>query len=202
MSRSRCPVVVLSLLPVLLLPLVVACGDDADDADDATPTTTTEPDTTTTTTTTTRAAEGPAEWVEVVQDVSRRIDALYNEPDPERVRDVVAEYTDYYETQVHNITELADAGVHLEDDEPTTVVAVEYQDPQPAGGFVGLTVLVKDHGDRVVDDATGDVIQERGAAVDQPCEIWLLRPDGGDGSYRIHSRSSAAACPAGAEEAA
>ena len=189
MSRSRWPVI---LLPVLLLPLVVACGGD-DDADDATPTTTTSAPPATTTTTAPAPAAGPEEWVEVVRDLYARTADLLADPNPDAVSSVFAESCPCYDVRLGNVEEIADAGWHIEG-EPTTVLGVGLPATQPAGGFVRLTVRRQFQSDQVV-DAAGEVVQEIPAADGPSCDSLLLLADGAGGAYRVHDEFGLTGCP-------
>ena len=186
----------MKVVPVVLLvvTLAAACGGGDDSDDDAarpTPTPSDPPATTTTTV----PAEGPAEWVEVVQDVYARIADLQADPDPAAVSSVFAESCPCFDVRLGNVEEIADAGWHIEG-EPTMVLGVDLPATQPEGGFVRLTVRRLSQPERVA-DADGVVVQEIPGEDAPTCDGLLLLADGADGAYRVHDEFGLNSCPQG-----
>jgi hypothetical protein len=189
-TRTGTPAVMAAALSLL----VSGCGDDGGDGESRS--TTTEEATTTSTQPTTMAgpAEGPAEWVGVVRDIDRRIDALYADPDPGGVGDAIAETCACWQTQFDNVKEMADVGWRLEG-EPTTVLIVEHESTDARTGAVRLTVTRRFHPYRVFDE-NDELVQE--VSVVSPevsCVSWLVLPDGPGGVYRVHDELELAGCP-------
>jgi hypothetical protein len=177
-----------------VLLLAVACGgdDDDDSADNTQP----ERSTTTASTTTTLPADGPQEWIDVVRGLNRRYFDLLQNPDPAKVADVYAETCPCYEQNHNTVQVLADGNEHIEGD-PVAVTFVKLERNDPATQAVDLTIRELMTGDWQRVDQSGKVIQ--GLPADEPgCTALTLFPDGQDGAYRIHSRTTLTGCPPGA----
>ena len=188
-------------VPALVLAVLLgatACGGSDEEADS--PDSTEEPSAPTTAptgdaTTTTVAAEGPAEWVAVAQDLYERDFQLRAEPDPERVADLYAETCDCWDEQLSTVEFLVDNGEHFEG-QAADVVYVEHEMTDPETGLVNLTVQGRTNPLRRV-SSDGDVVQEIPA--DQlSCVAYAVLADGPDGAYRIYSATALPACPEGA----
>jgi hypothetical protein len=166
----------------------VSCGGD-DDQDEAEP-----PDATpSSTTTTTSPAEGPAEWVEVAQDIYDRDFALLQDPDPAAVADLYAETCDCWADINTTVEFLVAEGEHVEGS-PARVVSVAVEQVDDVNDFVDLTVQIQAEPQQRVDQ-DGTVVQEVPAQTEPSCVSLTLRPDGPDDAYRVHTQLALTDCP-------
>jgi hypothetical protein len=183
-----------ALALVAILATTAACGDDDDggggDGEQAQQSTTTE------STTTTIAAEGPAEWVEVAQDLENREAQLLADPDPDRVRELYAEECPCYPDLLAEIQTFVDNGTHVEG-EPYRVVWVRHENTAQDGAvrlsvkIVTTRISIVDENGQVLDESTDDEVGV------ERCVSTLVRQDGANASYRIHDSSQLQGCPTG-----
>lgn len=187
-TTHRHPSRILVVGAFVLVATFAACSsdDDSDDADE--PTTTTS-----STTTTTQPAEGPAEWLEVAQDIYDRDFALLQDPDPEKVKELYAETCNCWEDRHGTVEFLATEGEHVEG-EAARVLSVELEQSDEVNDFVDLTIKVQAKAQRRV-DADGDIAQEIPAQTEPTCVSTTVRPDGTDGAYRVHTQLALTGCP-------
>lgn len=178
------------------LAFVAACGggDDSEEASSGNREGNGESTTTAAeSTTTTVAAVGPAEWIEVVNELNAQLADLYADPDPDRVGELMAEACPCYEQHTNNMAAIADEGQRIVGD-PNAVLFVQ-EEATYDDGSVRLTIKIRP-GEAQLLDRNGEVLQEFSEDAEvPPCSSILLKPDGPNGTYRVHDEVALDGCP-------
>lgn len=188
--RRRTGTTLAGVLGALLLATTACSGGD----DETTADSNRDPETTTTTasTTTTVAAIGPPEWVEIVNDVVQRINAVESNPDAEQVPNVWADDGPNYQSVLDDVRNLQESGQHYVGD-PPQVLFVKIETPDNTD-VPRLTVRYTDPPWQLVDEA-GAVVENHEGGEPGNCVTTVLTRDGPNGTYRLWSSSLLEGCP-------